>query len=379
MHRLKIALIAHIRHPIAEPFMGGMEAHSFQLAKSLSAAGHEVTLFATGDSKAAGRLFPLLEQHYDRRYPWHEFHGTEVLNALLDEAFGKLLPELAGFDVVHNNSLHRYPPRLSRRDRIPMVTSLHIPPFDALRRAVHASAAPWCRFTVCSQQQRAIWWPGGAPPEAHVLYNGIDLERFAFRPRGNGRGIWAGRITPTKGTHIAVAAARRAGIGLSIYGTIEHRDYFETEVKPLLGGDIRYEGHLETGELAEAMAAASVLLFTPLWQEPFGLVAAEAMACGVPVASLDNGASREIVGPGGALATEDTAEALAAAIEVALTRERRDVRRWAVSRYGQSAMIDSCLRLYGQAMQGVDAPAAPVAFEPSMLPQRPEPQTVTAA
>ena len=241
---MRIAVLSHIRHPIRPPFMGGMEAHSWHLAKGLEARGHDVTVFASGDSDPGLRLHPLIDEHYDRAYPWHDFHGTETLNRVVDAAFASALDALADFDVVHNNSLHRYPPRLARRDRVPMLSSMHVPPFDALRRAVHESAAPWSRFTVCSARQKGVWWPDGAPDEAHVVPNGIDLTDWPFRETGDGSAVWAGRITPTKGTALAAEAAHLAGIPLTIYGTIEHRDYFEDAVRPFLTGEVRYGGHL---------------------------------------------------------------------------------------------------------------------------------------
>lgn len=353
---LNIALIAHIRHPIAEPFMGGMEAHSHQLARALTKAGHRVTLFASGDSEVDCDLHPLLPAHYDRTLPWHQYHGTAELTALLDDAYARALPHLRDFDVVHNNSLHRFPLEFARSAGVPMLTSLHIPPFKVLHSAVAQAAAPWCHFTVTSRTQRQTWWPEAAPPEAHVLYNGIDTDRFGFNTRGNGRAIWAGRITPSKGPHLAAAAAQRAGIGLSIWGSIEDADYFDTHLRPLLGEDIRYEGHACAAELAHEMAAASVLLFTPLWDEPFGLVAAEAMACGTPVASLGNGAAAEVIGAGGVIAYECTAQALALATRRALALDRGDVRRWAESRYSLERMTDRCLTLYDKVMEGMPIP-----------------------
>jgi NAD(P)-dependent dehydrogenase (short-subunit alcohol dehydrogenase family) len=117
---LRIAIVGHIRHPIAPPFKGGMEAFTHSLARMLAERGHDVTLLASGDS-AAGlppgvKLLPLCETHYDARYPWHEFHGTDALNDHLDACYARaarLLLE-GHFDVVHNNALHRYLPRLSR-------------------------------------------------------------------------------------------------------------------------------------------------------------------------------------------------------------------------------------------------------------------------
>ncbi|SFC21363.1 glycosyltransferase family 4 protein [Tropicimonas isoalkanivorans] len=372
--RLRIAVVSHVRHPIAPPFMGGMEAHSWHLAKALKARGHDVALFASGDSDAGVRVHPLMEEHYDRAFPWHDYHGTDTLNRVLDDAFARALDALAegGFDIVHNNSLHRYPPRLARRDRVPMVTSLHVPPFDALRRAVHASAAPWCRFTVCSDRQRQVWWPDGAPDEAHVVPNGIDLADWPFSPTGDGSAVWAGRITPTKGAHVAVKAARIAGVPLTLFGTIEHRDYFEDEVRPHLGADVRYGGHLSSRDLAAEFGRASALLFTPHWDEPFGLSAIEGMACGLPVAATDMGAVREVIGDCGRYAPPDDPNRLADALLEALSIPRTQPRRRVEKQFTIDRMVGAYEDLYGTAMGLQAAPALPVDFPAIELPPTPE-------
>ncbi|RVT81885.1 glycosyltransferase family 4 protein [Rhodobacteraceae bacterium CCMM004] len=350
-----------------------MEAHSYHLAHGLADRGHDVTLFAAGDSRVRVRLRPLVDEGYETAMPWHSYHGTETLNRHADAAFAGALPELAGggFDIVHNNALHRYPPRLARRDRVPMVTSLHVPPFDALHRAVRESDAPWSRFTVTSAVQARTWWPEGAPDAAHVVPNGIDLTAWPFSPRGDGGAVWAGRIAPNKGAHLAVRAARLAGLPLTLYGAVEHPDYFDAEVRPLLGGSVRYAGHVTGAQLARALGGASVCLFTPLWNEPFGLVAAEAMACGTPVAATPQGATAEVVGaPGGVVATDLSAEALAAAALAAAALDRRCVHAFACARYGIDRMIGAYEALYARAMEAVAAPAPEVDFPPIELPPR---------
>ncbi|MBB3808505.1 glycosyltransferase [Pseudochelatococcus contaminans] len=367
---MKIAVIAHIRHPIAPPFMGGMEAHAFHLVKALAQRGHAVTLFASGDSQAAARipgvtLRPVIETHYDRDYPWQDYIGSEVLNELQDKAFAALGRELldGDFDVVHNNALHRYPPRLARAYRLPMVTSLHVPPFDALLRSVRESAAPWSRFTVTSHRQRDVWWPDMPSPHAAVVYNGIDLAAWPFNASAGADGaVWAGRLTPTKGAELAIRAAQIAGIPLTLFGAVEDRHYFDTVLRPLFCGDIRYGGHVSGAELATAFGRASVMLFTPRWEEPFGLAAVEAMACGLPVAATAMGAVPEVIGKAGCLAPLDDAEALAAAMLAAKNIDRRVVRARVERLFGIDSMIDGYEVEYRTAIASVHHDEPPVSF-----------------
>lgn len=367
---MRIAVVSHVRHPIAQPFMGGMEAHSWALVDGLTARGHDVTLFAAGDSDPAFRIHPILPEHYDRRYPWSEYVETRVLHDYLDAGFADASRALlaGGFDVVHNNSLHRYPPRLARVHRVPTVTSLHIPPFDAIHRAVRESAAPWSRFTVTSARQLDSWWPEGPPAEAHVAHNGIDLSLWPFVAAGDGSAAWAGRIARTKGPHLAVQAASRLGLPLTLYGVIEDTEYFEAEIRPHLGDLVRHGGHLGPRALAAELGRASVLLFTPLWDEPFGLAAVEAMACGLPVAALDMGAVREIAGEAGRYAAPDDPAAFDAAIRSALAIPRTVPRRRVEAMFTRDRMIDRYEALYGRARAGLDAPDDPVTFPEIELP-----------
>ena len=371
---MRIAVVSHIRHPVAAPFMGGMEAHSHMLVTELARRGHDVTLFASGDSVVpkGARLHPVVSEHYDRAFPWHDFHGTDALNRHLDTAFARALPALASgaYDVVHNNSLHRYPPRLARRIGLPMLTSLHVPPFDALRRAVHASGAPWSQMTVCSQHQLGLWSDGGDDRFLQVVPNGVDTTGWAYCAEGDGTAVWFGRITPNKGTAEAVQAARIAGVPLWIYGPVEHADYFRETVEPWLGQGVTYGGNLAPRDLAERVATASVALFTPRWDEPFGLAAVEAMSCGVPVAAFGRGAVPEVIGPGGVIASEDTAAALAQAIAVAGKLDRGAVRSHAARHFTITRMVDAYEDLYMRCIAGAQEPAPEVAFPEIELPGR---------
>jgi glycosyltransferase involved in cell wall biosynthesis len=347
---MRIALLAHARQPIAPPFRGGMEAHSWHLAHGLQARGHEVVLFASGDSDPGFTLDPVLPEHQEKTFPGQEHTGNPALIAHLDAGYGAACDRIAagGFDVLHNNSLSRLPLAPERTARIPTVTSLHVPPYDALRWFVHASASPAHRITVTSRSQRQAWFPEGPRPGVSVLHNGIDPTRWPYRDRGDGSAVWCGRITPYKGTHLAIHAARRAGLALTLFGSTEDTAYWENEVRPLLGGAIRYGGHLDGAALAVEIGKASVFLFTPCWDEPFGLVAIEAMACGLPVASFDLGAAREVIGEAGAFAPPGDSDALADAIGAALAIPRRTAHDRVRRHFTHDVWLDACERLYAE-------------------------------
>ncbi|MBD8734710.1 glycosyltransferase [Sphingomonas sp. CFBP 13706] len=347
---MRIALLSHVRQRIAQPFMGGMESHSWYLAEGLQARGHDVVLFASGDSDPRFAIDPVLPEHYERVFPWAEHRGSAPLIAHVDQGYLAACDRIAagGFDVVHNNSLSRFPIEPQRTAIVPTVTSLHVPPYDALHWFVKASPSPTHRLTVTSQSQLRAWWPDGAPAEASVLHNGIDPAAWRFSPAGDGSAVWSGRMTPNKGPHLAVQAARRAGVAITLYGQIEDPDYWAAEVAPHLGPDVRYGGHLDGAALASALGQASVFLFTPCWDEPFGLVAAEAMACGLPVAAFDMGAAREVVGEAGCLAGPGDVEGLAAAIPAAMAIPR-DVPRARVERlFTRDRWLDRCEALYAE-------------------------------
>ncbi|MBM6575326.1 glycosyltransferase [Microvirga sp. SRT01] len=344
---MKIALLAHVRQRIAQPFMGGMESHSWYLADGLMARGHEVVLFASGDSDPRFTLDPVLAEHYERTFPWAEHRGSAPLIAHVDAGYAAACDRIArgGFDVVHNNSLHRFPIEPARTARVPTVTSLHVPPYDALHWFVKASPTSTHRLTVTSHTQLRAWFPDGAPPQVSVLHNGIDPAAWPYGDGGGGA-IWCGRITPNKGTHLAAKAALRAGVPLIMFGSIEDRDYWAAEVEPLLGPTIVYGGHVQGEALAAELGRAAVFLFTPRWDEPFGLVAIEAMACGLPVAAFDRGAAREVVGEAGRFAPPDEWEALADVIADAVAIPRTVPRNRVERLFTRDRWLDRCEHLY---------------------------------
>lgn len=355
----RIAVIAHVRFPIGAPFKGGMEAHTHALARGLMARGHDIRLFASGDSDPSLPLEAVCERHYEVDMPWVKWRHHPRFAERQRRIFADGWAKACAFrpDVVHNNSLFAELPRWADRDRMPMVSVLHVPPFPRLHEAVtEAREDPAQRFATVSAAQLAPWAPGGHRHFTAVP-NGIDPARW---PVGSGKrrgAVWVGRITPSKGTAMACAAAVRAGVELTLYGPIEDEVYFATEVAPWLGVQVRHAGEQPVERLAEAYGAAEVALVTPCWDEPFGLVAAEALSCGTPVAGFNRGAIAEVVGKAGCLVAEGDIAGLAQAIH-----EARQVRRsTCVERargFSHDAMLVGYEALYEAAISGAAAASA---------------------
>lgn len=168
--------------------------------------------------------------------------------------------------------------------------------------------------------------------------------------------MWSGRLVPEKAPHLAARAAVRAGLPIDLAGPCLDGDYFDREVRPLLGPHVRYVGHLGSDALVELAGRAAVAVVSPVWDEPYGLVAAEAMACGTPVAAFDRGALGEIVTDAtGALAAAGDVGSLADAILRARTADRREVRRHAVEHLGIERMISAYEDVYARACDAVAA------------------------
>jgi glycosyltransferase involved in cell wall biosynthesis len=250
------------------------------------------------------------------------------------------------FDVVHNNCLHHLPIAMAAAVPTPMVTTLHTPPTPWLESAIQAGPCPVTFVAVSEHTARA--WRHCAP--ATVIRNGIDLDVW---PQGAGGGpaIWFGRLVPEKGADLAVRAARAAGLELDLVGPVGDRGWFDEHVRPLLGPGIRYLGHLDHAALAARVGAASVTLATPRWDEPYGLVVAESLACGTPVAAFDRGGVAEILTPdSGVLVGADDVPALAEAALRARRLSRARARARAVSACSVEQMIDGYERLYERLM-----------------------------
>lgn len=357
---MRIAVVAHIRHAIAEPFSGGMEAHCDMLCRGLRAAGHEVDLFAA-EGSSDPRLVPICKAPYDDVLPWRIYRGTSALATYQREAFERVLLRIGSgaYDVVHNNSLFPEIIDWCAQAGIACVTSQHVPPFGTMFDAVAENCHhPHVNVTVTSRDQDNLWSDRGCSG-LEVVANGIDTDRWTPAGEIGDYFSWVGRIVPNKGLSHAVRAARLAGIRLKIFGPVEDAAYFASEVEPFLGDGIEFHGHRNVASLAGEVARAKGALVTPLWDEPFGLVAAEALACGTPVFGFDRGALAEVVGDCGLLVEAGDTEALAEALGSVQKFDRSRCRTRAEDKLSISAMIEGYEACYASSVAGARIASLP--------------------
>jgi glycosyltransferase involved in cell wall biosynthesis len=287
---MKIGVIAHLKHPIREPFAGGLEMHTYALCKTLRRRGHQVTLFAAEGSAAGLGLEAICDAH-DVSPPTDEAFRRE------HRIYTRLMENLRhrDFDVIHNNALHYVPPALAAGLPMPMVTVLHTPPFWEMEGSISRNHDANNSFIAVSSAIRDRW--AAITPVASVIHNGIDLDQFRFAPAPaeSPYFVWSGRIVPEKGLTLAISAARQAGLALRIAGPISDPAYFVRHIAPCLDDQVRYVGHIDHADLPHLLGGARAFIFSPLWEEPYGLVLAEALACGTPVAAFARGAVAEIL------------------------------------------------------------------------------------
>jgi glycosyltransferase involved in cell wall biosynthesis len=351
---IRVALIASVRYPIREPFAGGLEAHTWALARGLRQRGHDVTVFAgAGCDPGLG----VREIVADRPHisPIARADISMTAEGWLEDhhAYLQLMVDLTGrlggdFDVVHNNCLHYLPVATARLLPVPMVATLHTPPTPWLESAIQAGTCP-VTFAAVSTHTARAW--AHQIPAVRVIHNGVDCRRWYPGPGGD-HPVWFGRLVPEKGPDLAILAARRAGVPLNVVGPISDPRYFRTEIEPLLGDGVQYLGHLDHATLAQLVGRSSVCMVTPRWDEPYGLVAAEALACGTPVCGFARGALPEILGDDVAVLVEpDDVESLADGLGRAQGLSRTAARAYALAHCSEDAMIGSYQSLYAEVVR----------------------------
>ena len=335
---MRIGLLAPPWLPVPPPSYGGTEDVIDRLARGIVAAGHDVLLFATGDSTC-----PVPRAHLlDRAAPeLMNDPGVELRHVEAGYA------ALAGCDVIHDHTVAG--PQWAIEHGIGRVVMTCHGPFEGPLKDTYDTIARHLPVIGISQDQVSR----AEAPVARVIHHGLDLEDYPAGPGDGGYLAFLGRMTPDKGVAEAAALARAAGVPLRIAAKMREPSeeaYFDEHVAPLLDDDVEYLGELDGAATRHLLGAAAALLNPIQWPEPFGLVMIESLACGTPVIARPVGAAPEIVEPGrtGFLCVDD--DDFVRAIRRVGELDRSECRRSVEERFSTARMVADHLALYREVL-----------------------------
>ena len=339
MKKLKIAQIAPLWFPIPPKKYGGTERIISLLTEELIKRGHQVTLFAAGSSKTKAKLISVTKKGLrEQGIPWHDWFWNNFNHS---RAF-----EMAkNFDVLHChwNILGAF---FQRFVKTPVLHTLHNTPFRSDHR--------WKIFDYYKKDLKVVFLSKNQQKESPVrfkkewvVYNGIDVSKFPFREKPENFLLWVGRICPAKAPDIAIKTAKKTGMNLILAGQLQpmYGDYFRKEIKPYLSEKIKYVGELTQKELYSLYGTALALLYPARWQEPFGLIVIESMACGTPVVALRRGSLPEIVSKKTGFVVKDIPE-MVKAVQSIDKIKREDCRERVEKHFTFQKMVDNYERIY---------------------------------
>jgi glycosyltransferase involved in cell wall biosynthesis len=333
--RLRIAIVAPVAQPIPPVRSGSVESVAALLTEGLVARGHDVTLFATGSSRTSARLHATFPRGYHEEpdlWPWEL---CELLN------LGAAVERADDFDVIHYQA--EYAP-LS----LGLVGACPTPlPVTVHHRPAPSEVALWSRvpdapFVAVSRTQAELL--AGLNVVATIPH-AVDTRALAPTTEREDFLLFLGRFTEGKGVLQAIEVASRTGRRLVLAAA--ENEYYHEMVAPRVDGEqVVYAGEVGTADKASLLGRAAALLYPVQEAEPFGLVMAEAMACGTPVAALRRGAVDEVVENGVTGGVFDTIEDLIEGLPRVLALERDRVRRRALERFAPERMVDAHVDLY---------------------------------
>ena len=344
---LRIAVVAPPWFELPPRGYGGIESVVADLVDSLTDRGHEVTLIGAGRHRTrAARFVPVFDE------PPSERLGTPAPEVIHAAAAGAALADLlteGAIDVVHDHSLAG--PLLARGREVPTVVTMH-GPVDGEQGEYFTRLGDSVDVVAISDAQRrlnpAINWVG-------TVHNAVDVASFPLRTDKDDYVLWLGRFSPDKGAPLAIEAARAAGHRIVLAGKRSEpaeKDFFEREVRPLLGRDAEYVGEADAALKRELLAGARALAFPIRWEEPFGMVMIEAMACGTPVVALGRGSVSEVVDHGrSGLVVRDPAD-LPAALRLAADLDPAACRAHAERHFDLPVMAAGYERLFRAVIEG---------------------------
>jgi glycosyltransferase involved in cell wall biosynthesis len=335
---VKIGIIAPAWFSVPPVRYGGIEWVVSILADGLVEQGHDVTLFAAGDSQTKARLVTSYDEPPSMRIG---LSMPDLHHALTCYA------RAGDFDVVNDHS-GPLGAALGAAVDSPVCHTVH-GPLTGESGDVYSligSVSPSVGLISVSDSQRSPL------PDLNWLatcHNAIAMDSYPFHPGNDGYLLFLGRMSPDKGAHHAAALARETGLPLILAGKmhdLQERQHFEANVAPLLGGNIEYVGEVSHDEKVRLLQNARATVFPIQWPEPFGLVMVESMACGTPVVATRQGAVPEVIEQGRSGIIVDSPAELAEAVKQAITLDPNECRASAVERFSPERMVDDYVAAY---------------------------------
>ncbi len=343
---MRIAQVAPLYESVPPKLYGGTERVVSWLTEELVRLGHEVTLFASGDSQTRAKLVADCP-----RALWRDESCRETLPhhiRLLERVF----EDTSRFDVIHFHCDYLHFPLL-RRNPCPSVTTLHgrLHEPDLLPLFNEYPEVPL--VSISDDQRRPIPWASWQA----TVHHGLPRDLHTFRDRPGGYLAFLGRISPEKRLDRAVAIARAAGMRLKVAAKIypEERGYFEQQIAPLLDearSFVEFVGEVGGPDKDEFLGNAHALLFPIDWPEPFGLVMIEALACGTPVIAWRNGSVPEVIADGVTGFVVDSVEQAVGAVGQVAGLSRRVCRDVFEERFDAARMAGDYLQVYRRLVHG---------------------------
>jgi len=343
---MRIAQLAPTYERVPPVAYGGTELVVHLVTEELVRRGHEVTLFASGDSVTGARLVAVTPRPY-RRGAGATLAHPEHVHLLNARACFRAAAEGA-FDIVHNHAGVEGLV-LAETSTTPVLTTCHMAYVPETAPAW--DAYPW--FHNAPSAASAATFP--ARGRLAPIHHGIDVARRPFGARGEGYLLFLGRLAAVKGPEVAIEVARRSGRRLVLAGKIdpEDRPYAESAVLPAVDGDrIRFVGEAGPADKARLLAGADALLFPITWEEPFGLVIIEALAAGTPVVAFARASVPELIEDGLTGFVVPDADRMVEALDRLGEIDRAHCRRVAEERFSVERMVDRYEATYRAILSG---------------------------
>jgi glycosyltransferase involved in cell wall biosynthesis len=350
---VKLAIVAPLVSAISEPQRGGSQAFVSELARGLVPRGHDVHLYAASGSAVQGvEVIDTGVDHRDLASTLYRSSGGAIATSTAAErAFARVYDMVreGRYDVVHNHAFDAPAVGLASGLSAPVVHTIHLPPdgavAGAIRQAGQRGRPP---VVACVSVGHATAWSRIVPVDA-ILPPYIPTGQIQFSPTAGSGAVFAGRFSPEKGAADAIAIAQIAGIEIDLFGDSYDPDYTQRQIDPSRADPgVAVHAAVDQTELWEVMARAAVVLCPAKWEEPFGMVAAEAQACGTPVVAFRRGALPEVIidGTTGFLVEPDDHQAAAEAVNRAFMLSRAACRAHAETDLDIERSLDAHELLY---------------------------------